>query len=141
MKYVDTSVLVSALVPERTSDVAVAWLARHQGGLLAASYWTQVEFHAALSRKLRTSKLSLIEYRSAVESFQKSVFAGLTLLPISSTHYGLASEIVQQHHYGIRAPDALHLAISAAAQITLSTFDIKLASAATQLGYSVELLS
>ena len=57
MQYVDTSLLVAALLNEKGTAVAQRWLGDQPAGELAVSDWVITEFSAALSMKLRTGEL------------------------------------------------------------------------------------
>ena len=56
--YLDTSVLVSALVNEPDSAKTQARLAAHQAEGMAISDWVVTEFSSALALKLRTKALA-----------------------------------------------------------------------------------
>lgn len=91
------------------------------------------EVHAAFAAKLRRRLIdeeararALLEW----ETFQ----AALTLLPISDFHFRRTARLCDQHELGLRAPDALHLAVCELGDHTLCTFDKTLAHAAEHVG-------
>jgi uncharacterized protein len=57
MRYVDTSLLVAALLNEKSTALAQRWLGGQRAGELAISDWVTTEFSAALSMKARTGEL------------------------------------------------------------------------------------
>jgi predicted nucleic acid-binding protein len=141
MKYVDTSVLVSLLTEETTSNDAIAWIGRQPQSSIALSGWTLIELSSALTRKVRMSRL-LPDQRDAIlrhfDARLKPVFVFVT---ISDTAMREAQQIADFHEWGIRAGDALHLALASENGMSLATFDKQLAKGATTLGYDIELLA
>jgi predicted nucleic acid-binding protein len=77
--------------------------------------------------------LALKGYADLVTSF--------TMLEVSSENFVDAARIIDFHEAGVRAGDALHLAVASANALTLATLDKKLAKAAAGLGYAVELVT
>jgi uncharacterized protein len=140
MRYIDTSIIVSALVPENTSERATEWLALQPFDSLLISPWVTVELSAALARKVRTGRLSEADRESALEEYNSGLLPSLAIFPIELSHYLTAAEITGQHAAAIRGPDALHLAVASAHAVPLCTFDRRLAAGALSLGYAVELV-
>jgi hypothetical protein len=58
----------------------------------------------------------------------------LTVLPVSPLHFHTAARFADQHELGLRAGDALHLAVCAEHGATLCTLDRRLAQAGATLG-------
>lgn len=67
--------------------------------------------------------------RLRVESF--------VLLPVSGAQFRVAARFVDQHALGLRAGDALHLAVCAEHGAALCTLDRRLEEAAPALGVQV----
>lgn len=141
MRYIDTSVIVSALVPENTSERATEWLALQPFATLLITPWVTVELSAALARKVRTGRLSEADRDSALVEYHTGLLPNLAIYPIELGHYLIAAEISGQHAAAIRGPDALHLAVASAYDAPLCTFDRRLAAGAATLGYDVELIA
>lgn len=137
----DTSIIVSVLAYEDTTDSANLWLNAQTDIPLYSSLWLDVEVQSALSRKLRTGRLSIVERDACLHRFRDSLLPALGLVAINAEVFRLASTLCQHHGLGIRAPDALHLAAASTFGHTLATFDRHLASGAAALGYAVELLA
>lgn len=135
--YLDASFLVATLTEEaRTEDVR-QWLDVNSGAGLAISPWIVTEVASALSIKVRTGALP-IEQRNEVMgawvSLRKNAFA---MLPVTTKDFELAALFADRHDLGLRAGDALHVAIAAANGCTLVTLDRVLAAAAPQCGVPV----
>jgi predicted nucleic acid-binding protein len=129
------------LTYEDTTDSANLWLDAQADLPLYSSSWLEVEVQSALSRKLRTGRLSIVERDACLHRFRASLLPALSLVAIDAEVFSLASTLCQHHELGIRAPDALHLAAASTSGHTLATFDRHLASGAAALGYAVELLA
>jgi len=140
MLYIDTSVLVAALTKEdRTSDVQI-WLSQQSPENLAISDWVETEFSAALSIKLRTGQLAAEHRAAALAGFTRLVAVSFNRLPVASTHFRSAARFADQHGLGLRAGDALHLALAIDSGATLVTLDKRQAEAGLHLGVKTSLL-
>jgi predicted nucleic acid-binding protein len=137
--YLDTSVLVTALTRERDSDRIQHWL-NDQSDELAISAWVVTEFSSALSLKLRSGQLDAAIRAEALAMFARWAGEVFTLLPIVSPNFHTAARFADQHALGLRAGDALHLAISEAAGATLCTRDRRLSEGGLALGLRTTLL-
>lgn len=138
--YVDTSVIVAAITPEPHTATAHDWLAVTQDQPLALSAWVFTEVQSALSRKLRMGRITL-EHRAAAQSqLTRLVADSFSFIPVEERHFGRAAYLVERHESGLRAGDALHLAISGESGMTLCTFDRTLAEAGLLLGVPTLLL-
>lgn len=134
MNYVDTSVLVAALTTEPHTLRAERFLTAGVTGDLAISEWVIAEFSSALSMKLRIGAIDTEARRSGLEALGIMIAQSLVLLPVMSTHFRTAARFADQHRLGLRAPDALHLAVAAEHGAVLCTLDKRLAGAGKALG-------
>lgn len=132
--FLDTSVLVAALTNETRTSAVQAWLAAQAAGSCATSDWIITEFSSALSIKLRTGHLTLAERANALAVFTRLAAESLSHLSINPAHFRTAARFADQHTLGIRAADALHLAVCADYGASLCTLDRRLAAAAPVLG-------
>jgi predicted nucleic acid-binding protein len=138
IRYLDASLIVALLTPEVASERADAWFAVQPAGSLAISAWVATEVSSALSIKLRTGALDLDRRAAALSAWNAIQADSLLSLAITDDHFEAAAAIANQHELGVRAGDALHLAIAAASGHTLATLDRPMAAAASQLGIPVE---
>jgi uncharacterized protein len=134
MLYIDTSVLVAALTAEAMTAQAQGWLAAQAVTDLVVSEWTLTEVSSALSVKVRTRAISQAERALVMATFNRWVADSLTVLPVTGAHFRTAARFVDQPALGLRAGDALHLAVAADCGATLHTLDVRLADAGPQLG-------
>lgn len=140
MSYVDTGVLVAALTNEARTASVQKWLAGQPPEELAISDWVVSEFSSALSMKLRMRQLDP-EMRAAVlaqfKMLQEETF---TVWPITREAFRAAARMADAYSTGLRAGDALHLAVAANHGAQLVSLDKGLVDAALALGISARLL-
>ena len=134
MFYVDTSMLVSALTNENATATCQRWLAQVAPGELAISDWVVTEFSSALALKLRTGQLNVEHRADCLAEFSRLIEESFHIIAISRQDFRSAARYTDMHETGLRAGDALHLAICANHGFKLVTIDQTLATAATKLG-------
>ena len=140
MFYLDASLIVTFLTPEPAHGQVRAWLSDCSPDTLHISPWVMTEVSSALSIKLRVGDLTPEMRSSAKAAFGRFFEASLTLLSVEDQHFADASAFADQAATGLRAGDALHLAISKAHGLTLVTRDKKLVQGGQLLGGSTLLL-
>ena len=140
MIYVDTSLLVALHVAERDSEVALTWFQRRMQETFIYSDWTDLEIASALSRKVRSGTMSVAERHQAEHAFRQTKQESFRHVAIAPEHFRLAEIMVRHHETGLRSGDALHLAIADGYGAIIATLDQTFASAASQLGVTVEAL-
>jgi uncharacterized protein len=138
LNYIDTSVLVAALTTEVHTRRAERWMTT--ANELAISDWVIAEFSAALSIKLRIGTVSLDARDMALEALATMIRQSLTLLAVGSPHFRTAARFADQYRLGLRAADALHLAVTAEQGAALCTLDKRLARAGKTLGVVTRLV-
>lgn len=132
--YLDTSVIVAALTNESASARVAAWLGRGGEAQLSISLWVTVEFASALALKRRTGQLNSGNRAAALAQFTRMAAENLTFLPISDLDFQAAARFLDKSTRGLRAGDALHLAVASRHSETLCTLDHRLVEAGTELG-------
>jgi predicted nucleic acid-binding protein len=119
---------------EAASERVLTWLAEKSSFDLAISEWVITEFSAALSVKLRQGQITKDVQRAALSAFKDACRDSLTLLQIETHHFRAAARLADQHETGLRAGDALHLALCLEEVAILATLDKRLAASGTQIG-------
>ena len=132
--YVDTSVIVSALTNETATLRAQTWLAAREPEDLAISEWVATEISAALSVKLRRGELTADERTAALAAFHRTMTETFTVVPVLASDFRSAARLADRSAAGLRAGDALHLALAAEHGAVMATGDRRLHAAATAFG-------
>jgi uncharacterized protein len=136
MVYLDTSVIVSALTLEAHTKRSKGWLTAQAAGSLFVSPWVETEFMSALGIKIRSKTITKSDYLTARAAYMRLERDYCTLLVIRSSHFEAAIDFLSDHQLGLRAADALHLAIASDNGASLCTLDKTLFDAARALGIS-----
>ena len=131
---------MASLANEVATHRVQTWLGRQPPETLLISDWVVTELASALSIKVRTGELSASDRARLAATFTRLRTESLTVLPLSRGHFATAARFVEQVNVGLRAADALHVAIAADHGATLCTLDRRLAEAATSLAVSAELI-
>jgi predicted nucleic acid-binding protein len=140
MLYLDTSLLVAALTNEAETERMQRWLGQQQPDDLAISDWVTTEFSSALSIKLRAGHIGVAHRADVLATFTRLTTESFAVVPVSRLQFRTAARFVEQHILGLRAGDALHLAICADHGATLCTLDRRLSEAGAALGVKTMLL-
>jgi predicted nucleic acid-binding protein len=140
MLYLDTSLLVAALTNEAETERMQGWLGQQREDDLAVSDWVATEFSSALSIKLRTGQITSGDRAAALAMFARLATDSFIVMPVSRWQFRTAARFADQHVLGLRAGDALHLAICADHGATLCTLDRRLSDACSALGIKTLLL-
>lgn len=112
MIYLDTSFLAPFYIQEATSASVETILLNLPTPQIAISDWTIVEFASLLSRRVRMNELTPEQMRVIMQTFQTDAAQSYTVFTVTTADFVLATELIQQWETGLRAGDALHLAIA-----------------------------
>ncbi len=138
MRYADTCLLVSLFIHDSGTVAALRWLKMVGAEPLLASYWSLTEFASAAGVLARTGRIPLDLQRKALVKFHRFAKARLTLEAPNASDFERAAKMLERYDSGLRAGDALHLAICARLGAVLSTADTRMADAASANGLRVE---
>lgn len=112
MVYLDTSALVALVANEPTAPALKRWLGGQGDRPLCSSDWCVPEVASALAIKVRTGQLEEAQADAAWEAFGAACDGLLTLQPVQAGDYSLAAQMCRVPQSGLRAGDALHLAVA-----------------------------
>lgn len=133
MVYVDTSVLVALQLPEPKSALVARWYAGCEDELVTA-VWCATEFASALSIKQRTGQIQESDGLAAWHRFERLCANDLQLLPVEPSAFHRASLLALDASTGLRAGDALHLAVALGAKARgMATLDDVLSANAKRM--------
>jgi len=127
----DTSVLVALYAKDAHTPTARALLLRV--GPVVVSDWAVVEFSAAIRLKARQGVVSATLLDDLEAGFDEWLEQLGARRPVLSEDHLTARALVRRH-YGLRAPDALHIAVASRLGVALATFDTRQAEAARREG-------
>ena len=133
--------LVSLFHGDSGYPAAAAWLASATSQTLWISHWVLLEFANATALRLRRAELpasKAVELNQMFEAFRQE---RLALLEPRGQDFLLAREWIQRDSAsGLRAADALHLALAQRQGLRLVSADQAMARAAALLGLESLLL-
>lgn len=129
----DTSAILPILIQEEATSAVQAYLAT-AGQELLISDFAAAEVASALSRLLRTGLLDDVSATARLADFEAWRAATSTPVELHAADARLAYACVRRFDLALRAPDALHVAITRRLDATLVTLDRRMARAAAELG-------
>ena len=112
MRYFDTSFLVPLILPEATSELIAGFFENLPVDNLAVSHWTRVEFASLLAREVRMGNLDAAAAHEAGSRFETMVEESFVVLLPNRDDFDRARDWLDHFETGLRAGDALHLAIA-----------------------------
>lgn len=138
--YLDTSVVVSLITGEASAERVRQWLGARSEQELSISPWVTTEVSSALSLKIRTGQLTDADRNSALRAYRTMAADSLVMLEVPAAAFPNAARLADHQALGLRAGDALHLAIALEHGAELVTLDRKLFEAGPALGGIVHLI-
>jgi hypothetical protein len=132
--YLDTSVIVPLFLPEPRSLEAEALCAQSE---VIVSDLATAEFSSALGIARRSGRVAEAAAHSVLALFDDWMAAHATITETLGEDFSAATVLLRRFDFGLRTPDALHIAIAARLGAKLLTFDAKMAAAAAALGLDV----
>lgn len=112
MRYFDTSCLVPLILPEAASELIAAFFEGLEADDLAISHWTRVEFASLLAREVRMGGLDAGTAREAGSRFEEMIHESFIVVLPTRDDFDRARDWLGHFETGLRAGDALHLAIA-----------------------------
>jgi len=139
-RYLDTSLVVAALIREPGTEAAKVYLSSIGDGFMLATRWTATEFSSALAAKVRLRHITEEEQTAALAMFRRFTASRLRLMDIEARDFDTAAALCDQSSTPLRVGDALHLAACKRTRARLVTFDVGLAAAAKAHSVPCDLL-
>lgn len=112
MIYFDTSFLAPLIREEATSSAVERFVAGLPAASLSVSHWTRVEISSLLAREVRMGGMSRDAARQADDQFEAIVAETFAVIAPGVIDFDLAKQYLAEPAIGLRAGDALHLAIA-----------------------------
>lgn len=113
MVYLDTSFVAPLVFAENSSDTVEAFVLKVKPGELTTSLWTQVELSSLVSRKVRMGELSDSQAEVVRREFDRLLGESFEMLVPTAADFAAAVKYLEIPKTGLKAGDALHLAIAA----------------------------
>jgi predicted nucleic acid-binding protein len=110
--YFDSSFLVPLVLEESTSDRIAAFVRGLPIEELSTSHWTRVEFSSLIAREVRMGGLDVDAAGLADAQFESMVEELFAVALPDGEDFNLARRYLAKFETGLRAGDALHLAIA-----------------------------
>ena len=113
MIYLHTSFIAPLVIAEASSESVENLVMKVKPGELATSRWTQVEIASLIAHKMRLGELSTTEAAAVRSEFRQILDESFRVLVPTVADYDTARDYLDIPKTGLRAGDALHLAIAA----------------------------
>lgn len=121
--YLDTSLVVAALVHEAGTATALTFLQDHARQPWLISPWVATELASALALQVRRSAITPQESEEAWQRFGVLREQRLHSLPLAVEDFEAAARFCLAQVQPLRAGDALHLAVCQRLNLQLASFD------------------
>ena len=138
--YIDSCCFPPWLTAESASERAEAFFAKPRNKTeFAVSQWTVTEFHSAMAQKLRRGQLHAEQQVIVLARFHQLIETRFHCWPLQPRDFSESALMIDCWRLGLRAGDALHLAIAKHHEATLVSLDTVLLDAARH--YSIPTLT
>jgi predicted nucleic acid-binding protein len=110
--YFDTSFLTPLIKMEATSAKIDAFVRDLAGDQLTVSHWGRVEFSSLLFREVRMGRMDSREAADAEARFDTILSLSFSIIAPVPNDFDRAKHYLRRFETGLRAGDALHLAMA-----------------------------
>lgn len=137
MTYLDASAVVSLFIADKHSPVIRAYL-RSQRPTVVVSDFAVAEFSSAVARRVRMGEVTPAQGSRLLNVFDAWVAANAERPDMDPSDIRVACAFVRRFELGLRAPDAMHLAMCQRLDADFLSFDVRQTGAALQLGLRID---
>jgi len=132
--YLDASALLPLFIQESRTDEAHGHL---HGNVLVISDFAIAEFSSGVARRTRTGDIKESDATLVFATFDAWITNAAWRANLTTGDLANATALIRRLDLGLRAPDALNIAITQRCGAHLLTFDGKMARSARALGVNV----
>ncbi len=134
--YLDASVLVALFTNDPFTNRVDSYLRAETPSLLISDF-AGTEMASAIARRVRTTELTTEEADDVFIAFDEWPVRLDSWVETTPADIAMATTLVRRLDLGLRAPDALNIAIAQRVGSALWTFDQKMAEGARTLGMTL----
>lgn len=120
--YLDASVLIAIFGDETHTSAAVSLVAETSERLVVSDF-ARGEVTSVISKNVRSNKLDEVSGRLQLDAIEEWIATAAEPIATEASDIRLAVQIVRNFGFGLRFPDAVHLAAARARGLRLATFD------------------
>lgn len=131
--YLDASVLVALFTDDPFTQRVDVFLDTTPSVLIVSDF-AGAEFASTLARHVRTKEVSPKDARAALATFDAWIIRATQRVHVNNADIALADSFLRRLDLPLRAPDAIHIAMSQRVAESLLTFDKRMAASARSLG-------
>ncbi len=131
--YLDASVIVSLFVNDAFQQRADAAF-RSRPDSIVVSNFAAAEFASSIARRVRMQEMTASQARDAFADLDRWVVSDVQWVDASPFDITTATNYMRRLDLPLRAPDAIHIAMTLRLGAELATFDARMAECARALG-------